>query len=432
MTTRDADIAVIGAGPAGLAAAATAASRGARVVLIDENPATGGQIWRGAAVGEHARWRALAVHHNVHMQTATALFSVHAPQAPHAPFVLRLDHRSRGTTLHATKLILATGARELLLPFEGWTTPGVLGAGGLQAMIKGGLDVRSRRIIVAGSGPLLLAVAGVARGQGADVVALAEQATLAAHARAALALVRAPSKWGQAADLAIALRGIPTFRGWWPIRAHARQGVLSALELTDGSECRVIECDLAGVGFGLVPNTRVAAMLGCELRGARVHVDPYQRTSVPNVWCAGEAAGIGGADAAVLEGQIAACGATETQADEAILAERDRARRFVSAMSQALVLRPELKHIAPPSEFLCRCEDVRLGEVRAQSSWRDAKLQTRCGMGECQGRTCGPAAAFLFDWIVSDTRPPLTPVSLGVMLDTLNLEPGSHNNGAPR
>ena len=432
MNSNHADIAVIGAGPGGLAAAGTAASRGARVSLIDENPATGGQIWRGAAVGDHARWRALAIQHNVHIQTSTVLFSVQAPSAPHAPFILRLAQGSRGTTLHAGKLILATGARELLLPFAGWTTPGVLGAGGLQAMIKGGLNVCSKRIVIAGSGPLLLAVAHVAREHGADVVALAEQAPLAAHARAGLALLQAPSKWAQAADLALALRGIPTFRGWWPLRAHARSSVLSAVELTNGRDTRIIECNLAGVGFGLVPNTRVAAMLGCELRGTRVHTDPHQRTTVPKVWCVGEATGIGGVDAAVLEGQIAACGATDSRQDDSLLAQRDRVRRFVAAMNDALALRAELKHIAPADEFLCRCEDVRVGEVRAHPSWRDAKLQTRCGMGECQGRTCGPAASFLFDWISADTRPPLTPVSLGAILDTLNLESGPHHNGAPR
>lgn len=432
MTSYHADIAVIGAGPAGLAAAATAASRGARVVLIDENPSTGGQIWRGAAVGEHARWRDLAVRHNVHIHTSTTLFSIQPPAAPLTPFTLRLAHRARGTILHAARLILATGARELLLPFAGWTTPGVLGAGGLQAMIKGGLNVQSKRTVIAGSGPLLLAVAQVAREAGVHVVVLAEQASLGAHARAAVSLLQAPTKWAQAADLAIALRGIPTLRGWWPIRAHARRSVLSALELTNGRERRVIECDLAGVGFGLVPNTRVAAMLGCEIRGNRVRTDHHQRTSVPNIWCAGEATGIGGVDAAVLEGQIAACSATDSPQDDTILAQRDRARRFVSALNDALALRPELKHIAPADEFLCRCEDVRVREARAHVSWRDAKLQTRCGMGECQGRTCGPAAAFLFDWIVADTRPPLTPVSLGAILDTLSPAVDHPHHGASR
>lgn len=432
MTSHHADIAVIGAGPAGLAAAATAAARGARVTLIDENPATGGQIWRGVAVGDHRRWRALAVRHNVQLHTATTLFSIQPPASPLAPFTLRLAHRSRGTTINVAKLILATGARELLLPFAGWTTPGVLGAGGLQAMIKGGLNVRSKRIVIAGSGPLLLAVAQVAREAGADVVALAEQASFRAHIRAALGLLQAPSKWTQAADLAIALRGIPTFRGWWPVRAHTRGGVLAALELSNGRARRVIECDLAGVGFGLVPNTRVAAMLGCEIRNGRVHTDHHQRTSLPSVWCAGEATGIGGVDAAVFEGQIAACSATDSRQDDAVLVQRDRARCFVSALNDALALRPELKHIAPIDEFLCRCEDVRVGEARAHASWRDAKLQTRCGMGECQGRTCGPAAAFLFDWMVADTRPPLTPVSLGAILDTLSPEVDHPHHGASR
>ena len=159
------DLVILGAGPAGLAAsqaAIRAAYRtGESVAVIDDNPAAGGQIWRGAAQME--------VPPAVRFFPQTRVFDVRPG------FVLETD--SQGT-IEAGKIILATGARELFLPFPGWTSPGVFGAGGLQSLVKSGLSVKGKRVMVAGSGPLLLAVAATLRKQGARVVGIAEQAPL--------------------------------------------------------------------------------------------------------------------------------------------------------------------------------------------------------------------------------------------------------------
>ena len=158
------DLLIIGAGPAGMAAALAAAPSGMRIVVVDDNPAPGGQIWRdgpGVQLPTLARQyrEGLARHSNIEVLSGTRVVGlgdrVHAGDAP----TLILENATRGWTQHAGRTILCTGARELLLPFPGWTLPGVTGAGGLQALIKGGVEVRGRRIVIAGTGPLLLAAA---------------------------------------------------------------------------------------------------------------------------------------------------------------------------------------------------------------------------------------------------------------------------------
>ncbi|MFZ4575735.1 MAG: FAD-dependent oxidoreductase [Phycisphaerales bacterium] len=415
MSVRECDVVVVGAGPAGLAAAATCAARGASVLVLDEGSGTGGQIWRGRPSGEHAKWRAIAAGAGAEVELGASVFGVEA--GPRHRLSVAVGRR--GLVISAQRVILATGARELLLPFEGWTIPGVLGAGGLQAMIKQGLRVKGERVVVGGSGPLLAAVAALVRQSGAEVAAVVEQAPRAALMGVARALAAAPSKALQAAELAVELRGVPKRLGWWPRRAIARDGRLAALEITNGVRREVIGCTLAGIGFGLVPNTRLAGMLGCAVTAGGVRVDRVQRTTVPGVWCAGEAVGVGGVDAAVAEGEIAGADAAGAVASDEVFRRRDRARRFVDRMSRAFALRDELRAMPGERDCLCRCEDVAMGEVAKWAGWREAKLQTRCGMGVCQGRTCGPAAAFLFGWPVDDSRPPLLPVALGAMLDTL-------------
>ena len=185
VTLETCDVLVVGAGPAGMAAAVAAAASGASVVVIDDNPVPGGQIWRdgpGASLPPEARhWReALARHANIRVRSGTRV--VAAP----ASHELLLEDAEGATRMQWKKLILCTGARELLLPFPGWTLPGVTGAGGLQALIKAGLPVEGERIVVAGSGPLLLAAAATAKAAGAQVLRIAEQAAFASVAALSL------------------------------------------------------------------------------------------------------------------------------------------------------------------------------------------------------------------------------------------------------
>jgi NADPH-dependent 2,4-dienoyl-CoA reductase/sulfur reductase-like enzyme len=334
------------------------------------------------------------------------------------PRVLRTFAEATGSieSFSWERLILATGARERFLPFPGWTLPGVFGAGGLQALAKAGYSVAGKRVVVAGSGPLLLAVAAHLQAYGANVVAVAEQAGLRAILPFAAKLCASPGKVLQAARYRADLHDVPYRTGCWPVAAEGTDK-LTAVRLTNGKQVWSEACDLLACGFHLVPNTELAALLGCELRGDCVAVDERQRTSVEDVSCVGEPTGIAGLDAAVVQGKIAGLAAAN-RGEEAVLLykKRDQEREFGEALDRAFALRPELRRLAEPETIVCRCEDVRYGQLQAQPSWTEAKLQTRCGMGPCQGRICGPAVETLFGWRNASIRPPIFPVPMSALI----------------
>jgi NADPH-dependent 2,4-dienoyl-CoA reductase/sulfur reductase-like enzyme len=186
-----------------------------------------------------------------------------------------------------------------------------------------------------------------------------------------------------------------------------------------------VACDFLACGFHLVPNTELAQLIGCRIEDGFVAVDEMQRTSVENVLCAGEPTGIGGVEMAVVEGQIAGLAALGalSQARKLVRGRR-RMLGFVRALREAYALDPELRRLASDATIVCRCEDVVYGDLRRYSVWRDAKLQTRCGMGPCQGRLCGAAAEFLFGWGAQGMRPPAFPVSVAnlTMANTMSEE----------
>src|SRR5436305_5773932 len=202
------------------------------------------------------------------------------------------------------KLVLATGARERFLPFPGWTLPNVMGAGGLQAMVKAGLPIRGKRVIVAGTGPLLLAVAAYLRSHGAEIPILCEQTSWSKLARFGLTLLADKQKAAQALQLKRDLAGVPFVANAWPVAAHGHTAVQSVTIMRNGRS-EEIACDYVASGFHLVPNTELAVLLGCQLRGGFVQVDGLQRTTLPNVFCAGEPTSIGGLDLSLIEGEIA-------------------------------------------------------------------------------------------------------------------------------
>jgi NADPH-dependent 2,4-dienoyl-CoA reductase/sulfur reductase-like enzyme len=394
---RSFDVLVAGAGPAGVAAACAARASGCRVGVLDDNFAPGGQIWRGERNRWLDRFRASGVEH------FPAAQAIDAP----APGVILSEDRE----FHYRKLIVATGARERFLPFPGWTLPNVLGAGGLQAMAKSGLSVEGKRVVVAGSGPLLMAVASYLRRHGARVPVVAEQAPWGRVLRFAVSL--SPGKMAQA----LGMRPAGYRAGCWPVEARADRVALS-----DG---RTVRCDYLACGFGLVPNTELAALLGCSIDDGAVRVNEFQETSRPDVYAAGEAVGIGGLDLALATGGIAGHHAAGcSAAARALFGARERALRFKDRMAAAFAPRDELRLLAGPRTIVCRCEDVALERLRGYSSWSEAKLHTRCGMGPCQGRVCGPAVRFLLGWTPDSIRPPLYPVPAGQLA---NPQEGTHS-----
>ncbi len=312
--------------------------------------------------------------------------------------------------LHYDKLIVATGARERFLPFPGWTLPNVMGAGGLQAMVKCGLPIHGKRVIVAGTGPLLLAVGAYLRKHGAEILMICEQASVTALARFGVALLRQPGKIVQGMQLRKELARVPFATSCWPVAAQGKE-VLESVRIVRGGRIDSIPCDYLACGFHLVPNTELAALLGCQLENGYVRVDDFQRTSIPEVFCAGEPTGIGGVELSLVEGQIAgyAAGGRTAEARD-LFGERKHLRKFALALEKAFQLRRELQELVAPETIVCRCEDVPYSRLRQFGSWREAKLQTRCGMGPCQGRVCGPVTQFLFRWNPDSVRPPIFPV----------------------
>jgi len=408
------DVLVVGAGPAGLAAASTAAAHGARVGLLDAQPRAGGQVWRHDVRknAPRAAREAIAALHGV---TLLAQHSVIASEDG----ALRVEIPQGSTLLTYGALVLATGARELLLPFPGWTLPGVSGAGGLQALTKQGWPVAGKRVVVAGSGPLLLAAAATLRAHGAKLVGIHEQASAESVHAFARQLLHWPARATQAALLRAKLAGVPYRFGSVVRQAHG-EDALRMVEIDGAHGTSLVDCDLLAVGYGLVPNVELAQLLGCALDHGHPHphvqVDELLRTSVPAILAAGEACGIGGLAVARIEGAIAGHMAAGHQDDaRALLPERDRARRFGALLARHFAPGARVHALATPQTLICRCEDVPLGALDGYADARDAKLATRCGMGACQGRICGTALAELGRFPRGAGRPPLFPARLATL-----------------
>ena len=221
-----------------------------------------------------------------------------------------------------------------------------------------------------------------------------------------------PGKLLEAMGFGWQLRGIPYRPGCWPVRADGNEH-LESVTLTDGSKTWSEPCDALACGFGLAPNLELPTLLGCRLEKGSVRVDALQQTTIVGTYAIGELTGIGGLDKALLEGQIAGWSAADRpERARGLLRQRDSAWHFVTKLDQAFTLRDELRHLADKETIVCRCEDVTFGSLKRHANWRDAKLQTRCGMGACQGRVCGSAAQFLFGWGNDSIRPPLFPTAL--------------------
>src|ERR1051326_8719708 len=263
------DALVVGAGPAGLAAAYRAAQSGLRVVVVDDNPAAGGQIWRGEQAKPTTReaqaWFEKLRSVDIQLITGARVF-----QQPHIGTLLA--ETSEGVCeLKYKSLVLATGARERFLPFPGWTLPNVIGAGGLQALVKTGLPIEGKRVLVWGSGPFSLAVAAYLRSRGAEVLLIAEQASSARMIRFGLSLIgqkgRLSKAWRFRKDLsrksAKAQSRLPKyFNGCWGGAAHG-DDKLETVTLSRGGE---IACDYLACGYHLVPNIELAELLGCVIK----------------------------------------------------------------------------------------------------------------------------------------------------------------------
>ncbi|QPZ38056.1 NAD(P)/FAD-dependent oxidoreductase [Paramicrobacterium chengjingii] len=453
-------IVVIGAGPAGLAAARSALRAGADVTLLDSSDQLGGQFWRHLPDAAHAA-KQRVLHHG--WSTFEALAS-EVTQHPSCTLVQNaqvwlIEQRDDGAprvhahvgpvdsvgrtalTLEPEALILATGAHDRTLPFPGWTLPGVYTAGAAQALAKSERIALGSRAIVAGAGPFLLPVAQSLALTGARVLGVYEATTTAALMRGwgakpwqlGAAVGKMPELAGYVAGHV--RHGIPYFTGRAVIEAHGTDRVEAAtVARVDASWSPIagtettIETDAVCVSHGFTPRLELAIAAGCSITAERfVEVDVRQQTSIRGVYAAGELTGIAGADAALAEGSIAghfaARGPRSAEISRAARA-RDRFVSFGDRLDAVHAPRPGWTSWLRDDTTVCRCEEVTSGELAsiqsqtASCGLRSLKLSTRAGLGICQGRICGRSVEELLggtfaDGVATDRRPIVSPVRIG-------------------
>ena len=410
------ELAVIGAGPAGMAAAVLAAELGLETVLIDEQAAPGGQIYRAIERAEPGT--PLGPDYLAGRPLVAALRASHVDYRPGTTLwhvdpegALFLETAGRTETMTARRILLATGALERPVPIPGWTLPGVMTAGAAQILLKSAGLVPEGRVVLAGQGPLLYLVAAQLARAGAAPAALFETAPIENYLGAmrpfgGLGAGRRLLIKGLGLISAIKRAGVPIRRGVRGLRAVGRRRLERIV--WEGGE---LAADYLLLHEGIIPNVQVS--LALQLRHEwdeaqlcwRPSLDAWGQTSLPNIAIAGDGGGISGAEAAVLSGRLAALDAAMWLGHIGA-AERDRraapirlaldheraARRFLDRLYRPA---PSVMVPAEDEVIACRCEEVSVGQIRRAARLgaqgpNQIKAFTRCGMGPCQGRICGP------------------------------------------
>lgn len=419
------DLAIVGAGPAGMAAALTAREFGLSVLVVDENPSPGGQVFRAAELAgadpalAHdmvpgleliARFRAL----DITYRPGTTLWMLE-------PDAGALSLAGQGETMEVTaeRIVLATGAQERPVPIPGWTLPGVMSAGAAQIALKTAGIVPSGKVVLAGQGPLMWLLANQLIRAG--VMPVLVETRRRPILRTALQQGGIFSGFEQLAKgIGLILRarraGMRVISGAQHLRAEGSTRV-QALRFQGGLE----PCDTLLLHEGVIPSTHVSMAIGLDHGWDaqqlcwRPKLDVFGASSHARIAVAGDGAMIGGWQAAVASGQLAGLDAA-TRLGRLSLADRDfRAEASADALLRARALRPFLdalyapsqEILAPPEEstIICRCEEVTAGALRwaaaiGATGPNQAKAYLRCGMGPCQGRLCGPTAAA----VIAETR----------------------------
>lgn len=447
------DLIVLGAGPAGANAAIAASQAGLKVAVLDELGDAGGQVWRKPLDGleslpsspETRSGDALRVRlsaSGADLRFGRRIWSVGGR------FRVDAIGPQGNETVEAPRLIVATGAHERVVPFANWTLPGVIGLAAATVLVKSQGVVPGHRLIVAGCGPLLIAVAAGVLKLGGQVVAIVDLAGPGDWLRTLPSLATQPTLLGRATSWALRI-GVARVPVYFRHAVHRADGGERLERVTIAPVDRggaftsgpapIFEVDGLCVGHGLVPGSEVTRLLRAEhvfdrLRGGFVpRLDPLGRSSVKGLYACGDGAGIRGAAIAEQAGRLSGLAAAH---DAGTLPDKRfaelagpavkvmaRARSFSDAMARMMALRPAQVASIAPETVVCRCEDVTRGEIDAahEAGARDLnqlKHFTRCGMGPCQGRMCGDVAAEVLAAKVGSReqvgswtgRPPLRPV----------------------
>ncbi len=476
------EVAVVGAGPAGLSAALAAAQAGTQVMLVDNYRQPGGQYYRQPAAefkslqpGNHQRegrnlWQQV-VAAGVELLTETTVWGAFEGNR------LGLCGPEATATIQAQAIILATGAYERVAAFPGWTLPGVMTTGAVQTLLKEQRILPGRQIVLAGTGPLQLVVAAGLVQAGAEVIAVLDGSPLLRRGLRR-PLQHSLALWGQWDRLAegwsswwtLRQAGVPFYTGWGVMAVHGQEEVTGVTIAQLDRQWRPIPatsrsltCDTLCCNYGFVPATELARLLGVrhEWRpewGGFVPVrDESMQSNVPGVFVVGDCAGIGGAELALVEGQMAGLAAAAQvkaknpkQPDpvpisngiERLRSALQREQRFQQLYGELFTPGPGLDELVEPDTIICRCEGVSRAQIgqtvrQGADSLEAVKALTRCGMGNCQGRVCGPLVTAQVAQEMGQTwaelgqlrvRPPVFPLPLSAFEPVLS----SYEEGVTR
>jgi NADPH-dependent 2,4-dienoyl-CoA reductase/sulfur reductase-like enzyme len=419
---------VVGAGPAGVRAAQTLVAHGLRPVVIDEASRAGGQIYRRPPAGLAQRTaRTLYGFESKRADAVHAAFDALRGRIDHHPDSLvwnaqdhKLDvmHNPTCSTRRVpySHLIVATGATDRVLPVPGWTLPGVYTLGGAQVALKFQGCAIGRRVVFMGTGPLLYLVAYQYAKAGVEVAAVLDTARLVDQIAATPAMLTQPAVFAKGVYYVGWLRahGVALHSGVRPLRVlgDEAQGRVTGVAWQDGNEERALACDAVGFGYALRSETQLADLLGCRFDYAPMHRahlpvrDAAGRSSVEGVYLAGDGAGIMGADAAEWAGERAALAlltdngvAVDTARAAELERKLDKLAGFRQGLERAFPVPQDWAAHASDDLVICRCENITAGTLRQTVATAGAdemnrlKALSRVGMGRCQGRMCGVAAA---------------------------------------
>jgi len=459
MLAENYDVVIIGAGPAGMSAASILAEYSVKTLLIDENGHPGGQLWRGLTDNPARSFRSFnSANNKINLLATTGYrdgsLHIHADGCVLGVFpenYILLSSKEDGIKeIKAGNIIFATGAREKVRPFEGWTLPGVMTVGGVQILLKNHHVLAASEMLINGTGPLIYLLAGNVLGQNGRISALLDRSSFMSLLGTTRVMGGQLGKLGQGLSslgYLIKNRLLPEY-GRQIIRAESKGDLIEATTveispdgtIIDGSSHRH-KTELIAVTNGFVGNIELPQVAGCELDysadkgGWFVTVDSSMETSLSTVFAAGEITGVAGGDKAVVEGQLAALSILHQsermsekdfgKRQKLLLVRRKQHQRFGTYLNRQWAIPRREWDTIDDDTIICRCEDITIGKLRGWikagfTSTNVLKRATRCGMGNCQGRTCGP---LIYDILAAcaptgETKPfsirmPIKPVPLG-------------------
>lgn len=449
------DIAIVGAGPAGMTAASECARLGLAVVVFDENAEAGGQIYRAIERNTRTKrpylgsdyahgaalWEAFSTATATYVPSAMVWSLEQQEEGGEAMAELRVSVAGRSRIVFARRVILATGATERPMPVRGWTLPGVMSVGAAQIALKASALLPQGPVVLAGSGPLLYLYADQVLAAGGAIDAILETTPRRNWLRAAphvLSFFASPYAWKGLGLMLRVRRALQVFRAVTALEITGTDRADGVTFVTGGKTVSL----RAGSIFlhqGVIPHTNLANTAGCALVWKDRQmcfapvVDEEGRSSKSAIFIAGDGSGIGGAVVAALDGRIAGIAAAQEvlgrQSSEAlshIVRSRKKALRGRDFID--LAYQPALAFRAPQADDIvaCRCEEVSVGAVREAAARGVAgpnqlKTMLRCGMGPCQGRMCAATVTELLadaqqrppaDVGTYRLRPPVKPVPL--------------------